>query len=124
MLLLIVVVVIQMVFSGGILPLDQLGTPGEVLGTVTSSKWSYEALVDVTQVQRGDCEGPNLDDCELAGIQAYDTDPEKQVVISHLEDRYGNVLEGEVYGSIAALLALIVGLFVFLAVIQKRKDVI
>jgi ABC-type multidrug transport system ATPase subunit len=124
MLLLIVVVVVQMVFSGGILPLDQLGTAGELIGDVTSSKWTFEALVDVTQVQRGDCEGPSLDDCELAGIQSYDTDPEKQVVLSHLEDRYGKVLEGDVTTSIAAVLGIMVALFALLAVIQKRKDVI
>jgi ABC-type multidrug transport system ATPase subunit/pSer/pThr/pTyr-binding forkhead associated (FHA) protein len=124
MLLLIVVVVVQMVFSGGILPLDQLGTAGELIGSVTSSKWTFEALVDVTQVQRGDCDGPSLEDCELSGVQAYETDAEKQVVIAHLEDRYGQVLEGDVTTSIAALLAILLGSFILLAVIQKRKDVI
>jgi ABC-type multidrug transport system ATPase subunit/pSer/pThr/pTyr-binding forkhead associated (FHA) protein len=124
MLLLIVIVVVQMVFSGGILPLDQLGTAGEVIGGITSSKWTFEAMVDVTQVQRGDCAGPSLEDCELAGVQAYETDAERQVVITHLEDRYGQVLEGDVTTSIAALLGILIGLFVLLAVIQKRKDVI
>jgi hypothetical protein len=124
MLLVIVVVVVQMVFSGGILPLDQLGTAGEALGYVTSSKWAYEALVDVTQVQRGDCDGPSLEDCELSGVQAYDTDAERQVVIDHLEDRYGTVLEGELTTSIAATVAIMAGLFVLLIIIQKRKDVI
>jgi hypothetical protein len=124
MLLLIVIVVVQMVFSGGILPLDQLGAAGEVIGGITSSKWTFEAMVDVTQVQRGDCEGPSLEDCELAGVQAYGTDAERQVVITHLEDRYGNVLEGDVTTSIAALVGILVALFVLLAVIQKRKDVI
>jgi len=124
MLLLIVVVVVQMIFSGGILPLDQLGPPGEVIGAVTSSKWSYEALIDVTQVQRGDCDGPTLEDCELAGIQAYETEPERQVVMAHLRDRYGLVLEGSMRTSVLALLGLATGLFVLLAVIQKKKDVI
>jgi ABC-type multidrug transport system ATPase subunit len=124
MLLLIVVVVVQMVFSGGILPLDQLGTAGEALGYATSSKWAYEALVDVTQVQRGGCDGPSLEDCQLSGVQAYDTDAEKQVVIDHLEDRYGTVLEGDMAVSILATLAIMVGLFLLLIIIQKRKDVI
>jgi ABC-type multidrug transport system ATPase subunit/pSer/pThr/pTyr-binding forkhead associated (FHA) protein len=124
MLLLIVVVVVQMVFSGGILPLDQLGTAGEAIGYTTSSKWAYDALVDVTQVQRGDCDGPSLENCELSGVQAYDTEPERRVVLTHLEDRYGQVLEGDVTTSVAALLAIMLGLFILLAVIQKRKDVI
>jgi ABC-type multidrug transport system ATPase subunit/pSer/pThr/pTyr-binding forkhead associated (FHA) protein len=124
MLLVIIVVVIQMVFSGGILPLDQLGTAGEVLGYATSSKWAFEALVDVTQVERGDCSGPSLANCQLAGIQAYDTDAERRVVIDHLRDRYGDVLEGDVNTSIIAQLVIMGGLFVLLAVIQKRKDII
>jgi ABC-type multidrug transport system ATPase subunit/pSer/pThr/pTyr-binding forkhead associated (FHA) protein len=124
MLLLIVVVVVQMVFSGGILPLDQLGTAGDAIGYATSSKWDFEALVDVTQVQRGDCDGPSLEDCELPGVQAYGTDPERQVVITHLADRYGEVLEGKAITSIAAMLAIMLGLFLLLVVIQKRKDVI
>ena len=124
MLLLIVVVVVQMVFSGGILPLNQLGTAGEAIGYATSSKWDFEALVDVTQVRRGDCDGPGLEDCELPGVQAYGTDPERQVVITHLEDRYGDVLEGDVTSSIAAMLTIMLVLFLLLVVIQKRKDVI
>jgi ABC-type multidrug transport system ATPase subunit/pSer/pThr/pTyr-binding forkhead associated (FHA) protein len=124
MLLLIVVVVVQMIFSGGILPLDQLGTAGEVIGGTTSSKWAFEGLVDVTQVQRGECDGPSLESCELAGVQAYDTDAERQVVVAHLEDRYGQVLEGDVLISIGAMLAIMLVLFVLLAIIQKRKDVI
>jgi hypothetical protein len=124
MLLVIIVVVIQMVFSGGILPLDQLGKAGEVLGYATSSKWAFEALVDVTQVERGDCSGPSLANCELSGIQAYDTDAERRVVIDHLRDRYGDVLEGDVQTSIIAQLVIMAGLFLLLAVIQKRKDII
>lgn len=124
MLLLIVIVVVQMVFSGGILPLDQLGTAGEIIGSTTSSKWAYEALVDVTQVQRGDCDGPSLENCELSGVQVYDTDPERQVVVAHLQDRYGQVLEGDVATGIVAMLAIMLCLFALLAIIQKRKDVI
>ena len=120
----IVLVVIQLVFAGGLLPLSQLGTAGEVLGSATSSKWTYEALVDVTEVQRGDCDGPNLEDCELPGIQAYDTNPERQVVLEQLDTRFGDVLDGSVMNSILASLAIMAVLFVLLVVIQKRKDVI
>jgi ABC-type multidrug transport system ATPase subunit/pSer/pThr/pTyr-binding forkhead associated (FHA) protein len=124
MLLVIVVVVVQMVFSGGILPLDQLGKAGEGIGYATSSKWAFEGLVDVSQVERGDCDDPTLENCLLPGIQSYDTPAERQVVLDHLEDRYGSVLAGQVGTSIAAQLGLAVVMFVLLAVIQKRKDVI
>jgi hypothetical protein len=124
MLLVIIVVVIQMVFSGGILPLDQLGKAGEAIGYATSSKWAFEALVDVTQVERGDCDGPNLENCQLSGVQAYDTDAEKMVAIDHLKGRYGGVLEGDVIKSIIVQVVIIFGIFVLIAFIQKRKDVI
>jgi ABC-type multidrug transport system ATPase subunit/pSer/pThr/pTyr-binding forkhead associated (FHA) protein len=124
MLLVIVVVVMQMVFSGGILALDRLGTAGEVIGYATTSKWTLQAMVDVTQVQRGDCEGPSLDDCMLSGIQAYDTDPERQVMIDKLEERYGDVLKGDVATSALAQGVILVVLFALIAVLQKRKDVI
>jgi ABC-type multidrug transport system ATPase subunit/pSer/pThr/pTyr-binding forkhead associated (FHA) protein len=124
MLLVIIVVVMQMVFSGGMMALDRLGTAGEVIGFATTSKWTLQALVDVTQVQRGDCEGPSLDDCLLSGIQAYETDPERQVMIDKLEERYGDVLEGDVGASILAQAIIIVILFAAVAVLQKRKDVI
>jgi hypothetical protein len=120
----IVLVVIQLVFSGGLLPLDQLGTAGEVVGNATSSKWTYEALVDVTEVQRGDCDGPSLEDCELPGVQAYETDPEKQVVVEQLNDHYGDVLDGDWMISLAVTVGIMVILFILLVIIQKRKDVI
>jgi hypothetical protein len=87
-----------------------------------STKWSFEALVDVTQVARGDCGGPSLDSCELYGVQAYDTDPQRQMVIAHLWDRYGAVLEGDVKTSIAALLAIMLGLFLLVTVVQKQGE--
>ena len=47
-----------------------------------------------------------------------------KVVITHLEDRFGDVLEGHATTSIVAQLAIMLVLFALLAVIQKRKDVI
>jgi hypothetical protein len=81
-------------------------------------------MVDVTQVERGECEGPSLDECLLPGIQAYDTDAERQVVMSHLEDRFGAVLDGDALNSILAQLAIMAVLFIVLYIVQKRKDVI
>ncbi len=125
MLLVIVVVVVQMVFSGGILPLDQLGQVGEVLGSATSSKWTFQAMVDVTQVKSGDCSSESdLSACRLPGIQSYETEPERRVLLEHLEERYGEALNGEVEESAAWLGGILVALFVILAVLQKRKDVI
>ncbi len=120
----IVLVVIQLVFSGGILPLDQLGTAGDVVGGATSSKWVYQALVDVTEVERGECAGPSLDRCDLPGVQAQPTDDLRRLLIDQLEGHYGDVLDGDAATSLVATLAIMVVLFILLVVIQKRKDVI
>jgi hypothetical protein len=46
------------------------------------------------------------------------------VVLDHLRSRYGDVLDGNAYTSIVAQLVIMGGLFLLLAVIQKRKDII
>ena len=45
-------------------------------------------------------------------------------MVTQLRDRYGDVLEGDLTASIAALATIMVGLFVVVAIVQKRKDVI
>jgi hypothetical protein len=124
MLLVIIVVVVQMVFSGGILPLDQLGKTGEILGDITSSKWVFQAMVDVTHLRSGDCEGQSLQNCKIPGIQAYATDAERRVLLNHLDSRYGNIFEQDVGTSVTAILAILVVIFILLVLLQKRKDVI
>jgi hypothetical protein len=57
-------------------------------------------------------------------VQAYDTDPQRQVVTAHLRDWYSAVLEGNVTTSIAALLAIMLGLFLLVTIAQKQQEVI
>ncbi|MFQ5473867.1 MAG: ATP-binding cassette domain-containing protein, partial [Dehalococcoidia bacterium] len=62
------VVVVQMVFSGGLLPLSGLGVVGLVLGSITSTKWVFEALTSAAGVVKGDCFVPpaeTLANCQM-----------------------------------------------------------
>ena len=49
-LLLIVALVTQFMFSGGLLPLNNLGTPGKMISMTTPAKWGFEALVTISKV--------------------------------------------------------------------------
>jgi ABC transport system ATP-binding/permease protein len=124
MLLVIVVVVLHMVFSGGILSLEQLGTSGEALGFVTSSKWAFEGFTDLNSLMQGDCESPGLAECSHAGIQGIDSEAGRAVLIDQLNERFGGVFDGSVRDSMLAMVGIVAVLFVLLVVLQKRKDVI
>lgn len=124
MLLVIAVVVVQMVFSGGLLPLTQLGTAGDVLGGVTSTKWSFEGLTASAHVKSGVCEGENLAGCNLPGLQSYATDPERRVALDSLDDRFKPVFGADVYETWAAMAIIMLVLLAIIIVLQKRKDVI
>ncbi|MDO8614386.1 MAG: ATP-binding cassette domain-containing protein [Dehalococcoidia bacterium] len=123
MLMVIIVVVVQMVFSGGLVALGEIGPIGQGLGSITSSKWAFQALATATQVKSGDCV-VSLADCRLPGIQLYATDPERAAYLKPIEDRFGGVFGEDVLIAWLAMGAIIAGLCVALYVLQKRKDVI
>ncbi len=124
MLLVIVVVVAQIFFSGGILPLSQLSDAGQVLGGVTSSRWTFSALTAAAQVKTGMCTGSSLRDCHLPGIAAYATDAEKRVLVRTVDDRFGDLFGADIYANWGALVLIMLALYVILFALQKRKDVI
>ncbi|MGD9890583.1 MAG: ATP-binding cassette domain-containing protein, partial [Dehalococcoidia bacterium] len=122
MMLVVLVVVVQIVFSGGILPLRNLGAAGQVLGSVTSSKWVFEAQVAAVEVKTGDCDGTSLQDCNLPGIERLDSDAERQVLVNQVDERFRDVFGQSVYRSWAALLTIMAVLFALLVLLQRRKD--
>lgn len=123
MMLVVLVVVLQIVFSGGILPLKNLGPAGQVLGSVTSSKWVFQAEVAALEVKRGDCDGAGLQNCRLPGIERLESDAERRVMMTQVDERFRAVFGQHLATSWAALLAIIAGLFALLVLLQKRKDV-
>jgi hypothetical protein len=124
MVIIIAVIVFQLVFSGGLIPLGQLGTSGDVIGGITSTKWSFEALTAAAEVKSGDCEGPSLANCNLPGLQAYETDPERAVQLNTINDRFEDVFGADVYVSWGAMGIIIAAIFIIILVLQRRKDVV
>jgi ABC-type multidrug transport system ATPase subunit/pSer/pThr/pTyr-binding forkhead associated (FHA) protein len=123
MIMVIIIVVVQMVFSGGLVSLGEIGPAGTVLGSITSSKWAFQALTTASQVRTGDCV-TDLADCRLPGLQSFGSDPEKRAYLRPIDDRFGDVFGEDVVIAWAAMAAIVVGLFVLVYILQKRKDVI
>ncbi len=57
-LLLIVVLIPQFMFAGGILPLSTFGPAGQVISYVTSTRWGFEALVTISGLGRSVAQDP------------------------------------------------------------------
>ncbi len=97
-LLIILILIPQITFGGGLLPVNALGLPGKLISQVTPSKWAFEPMVTITalgqdvaadecfsklsqqqrnnlaeteKTKRCSCLGPNVfKQCEFPGIKA------------------------------------------------------
>jgi ABC-type multidrug transport system ATPase subunit/pSer/pThr/pTyr-binding forkhead associated (FHA) protein len=57
-LLTILVLIPQITFAGSILSLDELGTPGQVISSLTISRWSYESMITLSKIGQDIAEDP------------------------------------------------------------------
>ncbi len=122
MLLVILVLVPQFVFSGGMIPVSDLGVAGKIMGWVTSTRWELGALVTSAQIKSGPGEAADLSDVYLPGIQSLETPGEKQALINSLNDQYGDIFNVDLalYWAMSAVLAAV--LLAIIIALQKRKD--
>ncbi len=122
MLLVILVLVPQFVFSGGMIPVSDLGTAGKIMGWITSTRWELGALVTSAQVKSGPGEAADLSDVYLPGIESLNTPGEKQALINSLNDQYGDIFNVDLalYWAMSAVLAAV--LLAIIIALQKRKD--
>ena len=120
LLLVIAVVLIEIIFSGGVLPLGDMGVAGSAIGAVTSMNWGFRAVVASFGLTAHGCPA----DCGLPGFGTFRSDEARQAAFQPVNDRYGDVLGADIYIAWAAMVALIAVYFVALWVIQKRKDVV
>ena len=123
MLLVIIVVVVQIVFSGGLVPLDRLGTVGGAIADSTSTKWVFQGLATAAEVRSGDCTTPTLEACRLPGIESYATPAEAQVMVRSLDDTFGPVFGTSMAAAWAATGLIAVVLYAAVYVLLRRKDV-
>src|SRR3990172_12346944 len=92
MLLVILVLVPQFVFSGGIIPIKDIGLIGKVLGWITSARWELGALVTSARVESGGLGlGAGTPNISLPGMQGLPTVGDQQGLVSSLRDQYGDI---------------------------------
>jgi len=124
MLLVILVLVPQFVFSGGMVPVSDLGTAGQTLGLLTSTRWELGALATSAHVRSGPCQTPDLTDCQLPGILGKESAGERQGLLKSLDDKYGEIFDVNVYFNWGMAMVLAGALLGATFLLQKRKDIL
>ena len=124
MLLVILVLVPQFIFAGGMDPVSELGVAGTVFGAVTSSRWALGAMATIAKIKTGAGKMADMSDTFLPGIKALKTTGEKVAMVQALNRQFGAILNVNVafyWGMCIVLIAALLGLIVLL---QKRKDIL
>jgi hypothetical protein len=122
MLLVIAVLIPQFVFSGGVIPIKDIGVAGTILGWLTSARWELGAVVTSAKVAGGSGLGGGLEGLSLPGLQSLPTLGEQQGLVTSLRDQYGDIFHVNVGFYCLMSLVLSMALFGLVVIIQKRKD--
>jgi ABC-type multidrug transport system ATPase subunit/pSer/pThr/pTyr-binding forkhead associated (FHA) protein/ABC-type transport system involved in multi-copper enzyme maturation permease subunit len=137
-LILLLFLVPQVIF-GGVMPEEYSGKVGQVIGALTTTKWTFQSLVTVSdmgecvgddQCRAEECSGPNMfTECNFPGVASYyNADDEASAImtanksISSIEEQWGNAFNVNVKYHWCILLSFIAGLFGLVLVVLKRKD--
>ncbi len=121
MMLIIGLIVLQVVFSGGLVPLESLGPAGVVLGGITSTAWAFKALVAAGGLTVAGCTG-DMSGCTLPGMAALNSPETKTLAYNGIDEKFGGVFDANIFVCWAGMAVLIVVLALALYVLQKRKD--
>jgi ABC transport system ATP-binding/permease protein len=121
MLIIIAVIVVQVVFSGGVVSLASLGPVGTIVGSATSTSWAFKALVASAGMSSHGC-GGSFPSCHLPGFGAFTNDAQRNVSYESMTKNYGDVFNADVFVCWGAMVAIMIGLCVVLYFLQKRKD--
>jgi ABC-type multidrug transport system ATPase subunit/pSer/pThr/pTyr-binding forkhead associated (FHA) protein len=121
MLLVIGIIVLQVVFSGGVVPTDSFGPVGLVLGAITSTNWAFKAMTAAAGITTKGCTG-DFSACELPGIAGEDEIARASKFQEVGVDQFGGVLDANVYVAWGAMVAIMAVLAVAIYVLLKRKD--
>jgi len=122
MLMIILVFVPQFVFSGGMIPMSDLGVFGKVIGKVMSIPWMLGAAATSAQIESGPRLAEDLSDTYLPGIESLATSAEKKALIDSLHDQYGNIFHVDLAFYWGMALAVSLALLAIVIFLQKRKD--
>jgi len=124
MLLAILVIIPQIVFAGGLMPLSDLGVAGTVGGAVTSTRWAMESLATVSQIKTGIGTAQDPGTLMLPGLEGMKTLGEKAAAIKSLDEGYGDIFNVNVYQHWLFMLVIAAAIFLVVLFLQKRKDIL
>ena len=124
MLLVILVLVPQFIFAGGMDPVSELGIAGTIFGALTSSRWVLGAMATIAHIKTGAGKMADMSDTYLPGIMGLKTVEEKVALVQSLNKQFGAILSVNVAFYWAMALVLIAALFGLIVILQKRKDIL
>jgi len=121
MMLIIGVIVVQLVFSGGLVPISDLGPVGAVLASLDSTSWALKGLTAASGISTDGCVGDLLQ-CNMPGIQGLATPQERQLAYTGIDEQFADLFGANVVVCWAWMVGLIGATAVAVYWLQKRKD--
>jgi ABC-type multidrug transport system ATPase subunit len=121
MILVLGVIILQVVFSGGLLPLGDLGVAGTVLGGITNTNWVFKGLAAAVGLTKESCTG-DLASCEIPGVQGQLSAETRTLTFQGTDENFGDVIDANVFVCWGAIFAIMVAVVGVLYVLQRRKD--
>jgi ABC-type multidrug transport system ATPase subunit/pSer/pThr/pTyr-binding forkhead associated (FHA) protein len=137
--LILLVFLVPQVLFGGIMPQKYYGSIGQAIGTLTTTKWTFQSLVTISdmgvcvaddQCRAEKCSGSNMfTDCKFPGIANYYNSSNEAAAIvaanqaiSSVDEQYGSAFNVNVTFNWCVLLSFIAGLLGLTLAVLKLKD--
>lgn len=124
MLFVILVLVPQFVFSGGMVPLKDLGVAGRIMGWLTSARWELGALATSSHVDQAAAPNPGAPAIGIEGLEGLTGAGPQVGMSSAILDQYGEIFNVNLPFYWGMAVALSMFLLVVIIFLQKRKDIL
>lgn len=124
MLLAILVIIPQIVFAGGLMPLSDLGVAGTAGGSVMATRWAMESMVTVSQVMTGTGTAEDPGTLMIPGLAGLQSAGEKAAAVKSLTEGYDDIFAVNVYLHWLWMVLIAVVLFGLILLLMKRKDIL
>jgi hypothetical protein len=142
--LLLLLIIIPQVIFGGVMPVKYFGTAGQVIGYATTTKWTFESMVTISEI--GKCvaddicrqekcsEDTILWECEFPGVQNKDVSPfddpaiiqqaalESKSRIDNMDENWGHAFNVNVGAHWSVLLAITAAMLGLVIAVLRWKD--
>ncbi len=122
MILAVAAIIMQIVFSGALISLADLGPSGVGVGYITSTHWGFKADTAAVGLTFEKCSQLSLVECDLPGFRALADEPARQVTFKPLREGWGDIFDADIFVCWGAMLAIMSFLGVVTVIRQRMKD--